>query len=456
MMRTIASLSFALMVGSVAVGAAEIGKPHSTVITLKGSNFDEHLEDPANGLWLVKFYAPWCGHCKTLAPVLDAVAPFLAGKMALGKVDCTSEKPLCNRFNVKGYPTLKYYRDGDFNDYPLGRDKDSIITFGEKMSERAVNIVSSNDEAKEKLLEKIPVAFIVYDPKASASGESSTIDDSGASDEEKAVEKLIQSTERTRVFGQVARKMQAQGSFGLLSPEGVTPEEIAKFFDGTKVPTGGFIARIEEDVPIRVYDGAMDMTELSKWAIEQNLSVVMELGGHNFRFVSRRGKSLAIAVFDPEDEVKTKSFRKELKKYAIHGAHKGEYIFAVMDGKRWDKFLKQFSITKDNLPELFVIDVPGRVYWQDASVFGISDFINGVKSGEIQSKEQEKLKQGPLDEFLQLFVDYMPWSLVAFFALFIGAFLVILPMLNSEPPLPPLPPKKKGEESADGSDKKDQ
>ena len=42
-----------------AVQAADIGKPHSTVITLKDNNFDEHLNDPANGLWLLKFYAPW-------------------------------------------------------------------------------------------------------------------------------------------------------------------------------------------------------------------------------------------------------------------------------------------------------------------------------------------------------------------------------------------------------------
>lgn len=48
-------------------------------------------------------------------------------KMAIGKIDCTTQKKLCNRFNVKGYPTLKYYHDGTFNDYPLGRDKDTIM-----------------------------------------------------------------------------------------------------------------------------------------------------------------------------------------------------------------------------------------------------------------------------------------------------------------------------------------
>ncbi len=78
-----------------------------------------------NGLFHFSEYR--CGHCKSLAPVLDKVAPHLAGKMAIGKIDCTVEKSLCKKFSIRGYPTLKYYRDGTFEDYPLGRDADSIM-----------------------------------------------------------------------------------------------------------------------------------------------------------------------------------------------------------------------------------------------------------------------------------------------------------------------------------------
>jgi len=74
-------------IGAIVV-TAEIGKPHSTVITLKDNNFDDHLKDPANGLWLVKFYAPWCGHCKKLEPgmFISAVVWFitLAKKWRIG------------------------------------------------------------------------------------------------------------------------------------------------------------------------------------------------------------------------------------------------------------------------------------------------------------------------------------------------------------------------------------
>lgn len=74
-----------LMAMLLTVGAVDVhayGKPHTTVQTLTTHNFQRALEDPANGLWFLKFYAPWCGHCKKMAPMLEELAPQLEGKMA--------------------------------------------------------------------------------------------------------------------------------------------------------------------------------------------------------------------------------------------------------------------------------------------------------------------------------------------------------------------------------------
>lgn len=226
------------------------------------------------------------------------------------------------------------------------------------MSDRAVQVISTYDDAKKVLLDKFPVAFVVYDLDLTNNDDSSeSIDASGATDAEKESEKFIQSTERTRVFGQVARRWQAQGSFGLLSPKS-SSEEIAKFFEGSDTsPSNAFIARIEADVPIKLYTGEISSDSVSEFVKANNLPIVVELGGHNFRFAGRKGKPLAIGVYDPNDEVKTHKFRQEMKEYAMRGAHKDNYVYGTMDGKKWDKFLSQFSITKESLPELFVLDV---------------------------------------------------------------------------------------------------
>lgn len=58
--------------------------------------------------WFIKFYAPWCGHCKHLAPVWTELAQ--TEGLNVGSVDCDSEtgKDICSLFEVKGYPTLIY------------------------------------------------------------------------------------------------------------------------------------------------------------------------------------------------------------------------------------------------------------------------------------------------------------------------------------------------------------
>jgi protein disulfide-isomerase-like protein len=84
----------------------------------------------------IKFYAPWCGHCKKMAPVWNQLMDeFDDSKTVLiGDVDCTVEKSVCSQYGVSGYPTLKYFTgstaaDGD--SYEGGRDFEALKTFAE-------------------------------------------------------------------------------------------------------------------------------------------------------------------------------------------------------------------------------------------------------------------------------------------------------------------------------------
>jgi len=99
------------------------------LVVLTSENFDAQTSD---GVWFVKFYAPWCGHCKTLAPTWSQYASTVQERQLpykVGKVDCTIQKDICQKYAIRGYPTLKLLKAGDAFDYNGGRDENSFLKF---------------------------------------------------------------------------------------------------------------------------------------------------------------------------------------------------------------------------------------------------------------------------------------------------------------------------------------
>ena len=105
----------------------------SAVLDLIPDNFDDVVLKSGKPA-LVEFFAPWCGHCKNLAPVYEELGQsfaYAADKVTVAKVDADEQKSLGKRFGVQGFPTLKWF-DGKSDkpvDYNGGRDLDSLSKF---------------------------------------------------------------------------------------------------------------------------------------------------------------------------------------------------------------------------------------------------------------------------------------------------------------------------------------
>ncbi|KAF9927668.1 protein disulfide-isomerase precursor [Mortierella antarctica] len=122
---------------------AEDAKVESDVLDLNQKNFKDTLDKEK--LILVEFFAPWCGHCKALAPEYEVAATQLKEhNIPIAKVDCTVETDLCQDQGVQGYPTLKVFVDGVAQDYQGARKSDAIVSYLKKQSLPALSELTAD------------------------------------------------------------------------------------------------------------------------------------------------------------------------------------------------------------------------------------------------------------------------------------------------------------------------
>jgi protein disulfide-isomerase A1 len=130
----------------VTVSAAEYVEEED-VLVLGDSSLAEALKEFE--YVLVEFYAPWCGHCKKLAPEYAKAAAALKseGSVArLAKVDSTVEKQSAEKYGVKGYPTLKFFIKGEPVEYEGGRTEKDIVNWIKRKTLPSTLEVSTSEQ----------------------------------------------------------------------------------------------------------------------------------------------------------------------------------------------------------------------------------------------------------------------------------------------------------------------
>jgi len=132
------SVAVCLLLSTLSV----VAKGESAVLSLTKELFDQKLKE---GPMLVEFFAPWCGHCKHLEPIYEQLATQLKDRVTIAKVDCTIEKELQQMHQIRGFPTIKLFKDGAVLDYKGGRDVTSFVNYLE--SQKALKDASSSSTA---------------------------------------------------------------------------------------------------------------------------------------------------------------------------------------------------------------------------------------------------------------------------------------------------------------------
>jgi len=145
---------------------ARAKKAPTATVVLDSSNFDKIVMD-SNKDVLVEFYAPWCGHCKKLAPDYEKVAQAFAAEpnVVVANVDADNYKDVGGRYGVTGFPTIKFFPKNNKENpesYEGARDVQSFIDFlnGKCGTERDAKGRLGDSAGKVAALDDIAQGFV--------------------------------------------------------------------------------------------------------------------------------------------------------------------------------------------------------------------------------------------------------------------------------------------------------
>merc|ERR1719284_1444495 len=345
--------SLCLLLLSAIAATAEIATEEG-VLVLTEANFQEALD--ANDFVLVEFYAPWCGHCKALAPEYAKAAGVLAEKestIKLAKVDATEESKLAEKFEVRGYPTLKFFKYGKDQEYTGGRTADTIVTWLDKKTGPPAKTLATAEESK-AFIEENEIAVVgFFKDAASADAKvflavADKMDDypfAIVSDEALFTEHDV------KADGVVLFKKFDDGRNDF---EGeVTDEELTKFISGNALP---LVVEFNQDTAQKIFSG--------------------EVKSHLLMFMSASAEDFSAKV----------DIAREIAK-----DHKGEMLFVTINTDEEDhkRIMEFFGMEESELPSMRIIKLeedmskfkPASTELSDSN---IRAFVKSYLAGELK------------------------------------------------------------------------
>ncbi|OJJ43315.1 hypothetical protein ASPZODRAFT_103822 [Penicilliopsis zonata CBS 506.65] len=391
-MRSFAPFALSLLGAAAAVSAS--ADVESNVIALTKDTFNDFVTE--HELVLAEFYAPWCGHCKALAPKYEEAATELKAKdIPLVKIDCTAEEDLCREYKVEGYPTLKIFRGLQSNKpYAGARQTESIVSYMVKQSLPAVSSVNEENLEDFKTMDKIVIIGYI------------------GSDNQKQSESFQAFAEEQRdnyLFG-------SSDDATLADSEAVTQPAIVlyKDFDEKKA----------------VYTGEFDQEAILTWIKTASTPLVGEIGPETYSSYMSAGIPLGYIFAETQEE------RDELKEAfrPIAEKHRGAINIATIDAKAFGAHAGNLNLDPTKFPAFVIHDTVKNTKFPydqtkaiEAESVGefIDDVLNDKVEPSIKSEPVPEEQEGPVTvvvahSYNELVIDNDKDVLVEFYAPWCG------------------------------------
>lgn len=370
---------------------------------LTGDSFDKWIASHENAL--VKFFAPWCGHCKTMLPEFHAASVSLKEDgIHLATVNCVDNESLCSRHGIQGYPTLKVFRQGKSTPYEGPRLFDGIVKYMRAQTK--------------PLLSKLISLVELNQFKASL--EASTkerINDPTILDDVVVVAAFSDKEKEAKTFEEelksVAEVMRIDISFAYIDSKASDAPEMRKLM-GMK-PSGNSLVLLKNFDELRLqYEGASDKEEITKFLAISSTPFLVDVGPENFTKFMSNGLPIVYAFYD--GDVERSSLLTSLKKTLapMKGKVNGVMVnSSLYGGHAYDLGIKmdldsEGKPKKLNTPLLIVHKMEGNERYspseQGSSLTSdaIESFITQYKKGKapmiFRGAEPPATNDGPVKE----------------------------------------------------------
>ena len=334
----------------------------NNITVLTNATFDKALEKYEH--ILVMFYAPWCGHCKKFKPELEKAAAVLRKEnLIIAKVDATVEKGLAEKYHVKGYPTIKFFKKGSPIDYNAGRKEQDVINWMRKKSGPPAKTLKTAEEV-EQFQKENEVCAIYF----------------GKDEEE------------LKIFTKVALKIE-EYPFGL-----VEDEEVAKKFN----------AKPKSVVLFKKFDEKRNDLENVK---EKELNEFLEkysqkrVGSFDDKTTEKVfGKNKPAIVYFGEKGDKWNEAEKLMEKIFEKAGSKLKVVMSEIDSGMGKRIAEYIGLKKEDLPAVWILDTRSEMkkYIMQGPIEekNILDFIEGWEKGKhtrhLKTAEEPKENNGDI------------------------------------------------------------
>jgi protein disulfide-isomerase A1 len=350
-------LSLILIIAAIATSIAEEEieiKSDEGVLVLTKENFKAATTN--NEYILVEFYAPWCGHCKALAPEYAKAAQDLEKEgslIKLGKVDATEEGELAEEYQVRGYPTLKFFRNGVPVEYGGGRQAADIVAWVTKKTGPPAKELETVDDA-EKLIKDHDIVVVGFFKDR----------------ESEAAKTFISAANALDTF-----------VFGISSNDDVYSKYSAK--DGSIVLFKPF------DEKKAIFEGESTLENIKKFCQVESLPLIIEFNHESAQKIFGGSVKSHLLFFLSKAAGHIEKYVEPLRKLAKQ--YRDDVLFVTISSDEEDhqRIFEFFGMTKEEVPTIRLIKLEEdmakyKPETNDITVDVVNDFIKKFLDGKLK------------------------------------------------------------------------